>query len=382
MSYGQVFQLDSLYWSDDFSNAANWVIGNEPGTTGDWVIGTGVPSGDFPIDGIESTTAANGFALFDSDLFCSSFPIQGDAHVQLANSVDLTGLGTGFILQFEQHYRQYQGASYVEVSTDGTNWTAYQVNAGLGGNDATDNPDFAQVNISGAIAANPSTVWIRFRYIGVCDYSWMVDDVSIYSGVIFYPPCVAGVLSTTGFPIDVCPGDVFSLISDGSEAGDGGFGFAMNPGANAGGGTGASITVGPYTAFGFALDDDLGALLSASNLPVLTGSWVFYGLSYDASGEICAQSADSVTVTFLPASDCGVTPTFFISPDTLGNCRSGITSVYYGATDTLFTGLPIVGDLTMYFDAFRVNSVDGLPAGLTLTTDVLNTADGNAPYGY
>jgi hypothetical protein len=120
-------------------------------------------------------------------------------------------------------------------------------------------------------------------------------------------PCVAGLLSTTGFPMDVCPGDPFSLTSDGSEAGDGGFGFAMNPGANAGGGNEGAISVSGYTEFPIDLDDDLGGVLSANNLPVLSGSWVFYGLSYDASGEICAVSADSVTVTFLPASDCGGT---------------------------------------------------------------------------
>jgi hypothetical protein len=120
-------------------------------------------------------------------------------------------------------------------------------------------------------------------------------------------PCVAGVLSTAGYPMDVCPGDVFSLVSDGSEAGDGGFGFAMNPGANAGGGNEGAISVSGYTEFPIDLDDDLGGVLSANSLPVLSGSWVFYGLSYDASGEICAVSADSVTVTFLPASDCGGT---------------------------------------------------------------------------
>lgn len=118
-------------------------------------------------------------------------------------------------------------------------------------------------------------------------------------------PCVAGVLSTAGYPMNVCPGDVFSLVSDGSEAGDGGFGIAMNPGANAGGGTGGGITVGGYPAFPIDLDDDLAGVLSAQTppLPALTGSWVFYILSYDAAGAICAMSTDSVTVTFLPASD-------------------------------------------------------------------------------
>jgi hypothetical protein len=56
------------------------------------------------------------------------------------------------------------------------------VNSGISDNDGTENPALEQVNISGAIAANPSTVWIRFRYVGACDYSWMVDDVAFAEG--------------------------------------------------------------------------------------------------------------------------------------------------------------------------------------------------------
>ena len=169
--------INGLYY--DFSTPSNWVIGNEIGATYDWVIGTGVPSGDFPIDGIESTTAANGFALYDSDLFCAT----DNHYIQLADPVDLTGFGS-VELKFQQYYRQFQGETFVDVSTDGgTTWTAYQLNAGVATNDATVNPDFVRVNISGAVAANPSTVWIRFRYVGGCDYAWMVDDVAFVEGV-------------------------------------------------------------------------------------------------------------------------------------------------------------------------------------------------------
>jgi hypothetical protein len=119
-------------------------------------------------------------------------------------------------------------------------------------------------------------------------------------------PCVAGVLSTTGFPMDVCPGDVFTLTTDGSEQGDGGFGVFFSPGANASGGTGAAVTLTGVT-FPADLDDDLGGVLSSNNLDPLLGSWVMYQVSLDGEENNCAQSADSVTVTFLPASDCGGT---------------------------------------------------------------------------
>src|ERR1043165_6380325 len=64
-------QTQSIIWSDDFSNASNWVISNDVGSTDDWVIGTNGPSGAYMIPAITSTTAANGFALYDSDLMCS-----------------------------------------------------------------------------------------------------------------------------------------------------------------------------------------------------------------------------------------------------------------------------------------------------------------------
>src|SRR5688572_1712912 len=74
-----------IIWENDFSNAADWVIDNIDDPNDDnWVIGTAVPSGAFAIDGIASTSAGNGFALFDSDLLCGGTQ---NAYVQMANPV-------------------------------------------------------------------------------------------------------------------------------------------------------------------------------------------------------------------------------------------------------------------------------------------------------
>ncbi len=118
-------------------------------------------------------------------------------------------------------------------------------------------------------------------------------------------PCSTGVLCNSGFPKDFCTCYPFTLASDGSEESDGGFGFALIPGANAGGGSGGPVTISGYDAFPITLDDGLDGILAAQNppLPALTGSWVFGLLAYDASGGVCATSADTVVVTFLPASD-------------------------------------------------------------------------------
>jgi len=163
--------INGLYY--DFSSASNWVFGNVGSATGSWVIGTTVPAGDFPIDGILSTTAANGFALYDSDLICGS---ADNAFVQLANSVSLVGQSS-VAVRFQEFYRKFNDQTFVEVSIDGTNWTSYEVNGSMAVNATTINPIEVQVNIS-ATAANQPQVWVRFRFMGACDYSWMIDDVA------------------------------------------------------------------------------------------------------------------------------------------------------------------------------------------------------------
>ena len=62
---------NAILWSDDFSSSANWVLTHEPGTDGDWVIGLTGPAGAAAINIIQSATAGNGFAKFDSDSICS-----------------------------------------------------------------------------------------------------------------------------------------------------------------------------------------------------------------------------------------------------------------------------------------------------------------------
>ncbi len=169
-------------FTSDFSNPADWNIYNEvAGTSDDWVIGTAGPAGSFPIDPIASTTAANGFALFDSDNLCSG---DQSAFIETANSIDCSSL-TGVIIRFEQFYRKFSDQTFVEVSNDGTNWTQFEVNSAVASNSSTSNPAEAVVNIS-SVAANEATVWVRFHFLSGtanggdgCDYAWMVDDVSI-----------------------------------------------------------------------------------------------------------------------------------------------------------------------------------------------------------
>ncbi len=161
-------------WSDDFSDPSTWQMGGDGAN--DWVIGQVAPAGTFPSPAILSTTASNGWAIYDSDLYCAS---SDDAWMQNVTPIDLTGFPV-VQLVFEEYYRKYQDQTFVDVSNDGTNWTQYQVNANISSNNSSTNPAVITLPIS-SVAGDQSTVYIRFHFKSVagCDYAWQVDDVSI-----------------------------------------------------------------------------------------------------------------------------------------------------------------------------------------------------------
>src|ERR1035437_2925604 len=106
--------LASIIWSDDLSNPANWVIHNEVSNNDNWVIRTTGPNGHNPIPTNLSTTASNGFALFDSDSLCGCNQI-GD----ITNATALNCTGHSLVkLSFQQQYRRYIDSTFVFVSND------------------------------------------------------------------------------------------------------------------------------------------------------------------------------------------------------------------------------------------------------------------------
>lgn len=176
-----VLRKKATFFTNDFSNAADWTMGNNSGNSDNWVVGTTVPSGTFPMAGISSTTAANGFGLYDSDLMCSG---DQSGWLQLAAPINCTG-HTSVAIDFEQSFRMWQAETFVQVSTDGMTWTDFQVNQDITTNNSTPDPELKSVNIT-SVAANQATVYIRFYYLSGpgngfdgCGYAWMVDDMAL-----------------------------------------------------------------------------------------------------------------------------------------------------------------------------------------------------------
>ncbi|MEA3446801.1 MAG: T9SS type A sorting domain-containing protein [Bacteroidota bacterium] len=180
--------INILAWSNDFSVSADWVISNVPANGEDWIITTNAPAGTYSnsIGAINSTSAANGFALYDSDYIGSSGGTQ-DASIATSSAIDLT-LYSNLEISFQQLYRRYQNEHcYVGISTNGSSWSNIEVNSSVSSGTTVSNT--VTVDIS-AIADNEATVWVRFQYVGSWDYAWMVDDVEINGAVANQPEII------------------------------------------------------------------------------------------------------------------------------------------------------------------------------------------------
>lgn len=192
-------QTKAVLWSSDFSNPSAWSITNGVGNSDNWVIGTTGPAGSYPIDPIASTTAANGFALFDSDLLCDG---NQDGFLTVASSIDLSSVSS-VTLRFESFYRKFTDSIFVGVSTDGTTWTSFEIHSTYASNDMdATNPTIESLDLT-SVAAGQATVWIRFEFRSLsasgadgCDYSWMVDDVTITDEVLNPDLALTGAVSS------------------------------------------------------------------------------------------------------------------------------------------------------------------------------------------
>lgn len=182
----------SALWSDDFSDASNWVLGYGAGAPPlNWQIGVGLENtGSFPTAPIQSTTAANGYAMLDSDGFANQSLVE-KSNMTTANPIDLSSVDN-VVLQFESWYRKWTYEEcYVVISTTNDDWPDLTPDTDISGmpnvfyvwpdmpvQGVISNPTLVRINISEA-AGGESQVWVRFAWTGTYGYSWFVDDVAI-----------------------------------------------------------------------------------------------------------------------------------------------------------------------------------------------------------
>jgi hypothetical protein len=180
-------------WSDDFSDPSTWSLGHAFSCDLDWQIGPNLaPTGAYAIPVITSTTAANGFAMLDSDAYGAANP--GDVEsswMTNASPIDLSE-EPKVSLQFESYFRKFNTECFVVTSTNNNDWpeltasfdastnpNVYAVFEDLGNSDFSEsNPTTVSLNISSSVGG-ASQVWVRFHHTGQEGYSWFVDDVAI-----------------------------------------------------------------------------------------------------------------------------------------------------------------------------------------------------------
>ena len=193
-----------VIWSDDFSNATNWLFTNSSTPSKNWSLETASLSNLMPtyppvIQAAYFSTVANGFLFIgydEVDESSNGTPIVCEA--TNAAPINLTG-HPNVALNF-QHCYQYTGETRgVRVSGDnGATWTEYQVTSDFNnpgnciGCDASSsapnnagqivNPRYESINISD-VAGGQSQVLIQFFYNDndIWGWYWAVDDVRIVS---------------------------------------------------------------------------------------------------------------------------------------------------------------------------------------------------------
>lgn len=150
-----------------------------------WEHTTVGPTGAFAIAALMSTTADNGWMIFDGDANCS-----GSQEAWLISpAIDCSDKESVFLVA-DNYYRRFQDVSTIMVGTDlddTANWTEYTPFENVAVNSWGDgaatgalaaNPQVLNVDIT-ADAAGVNGVYFAFRFVGTCDYSWQVDDVRL-----------------------------------------------------------------------------------------------------------------------------------------------------------------------------------------------------------
>lgn len=182
-----------VIWEDDLSDASTWVLDHANTCTLDWEIGIGLTNqGDFPSATLTSTTADNGYAMLDSDLYGQNG--SGDIENSWFTNAEPIDLSANpyVLLEFEGYYRAFNtDACFVVISTNNTDWpnldylydadsnpNVWKLYENVAVNNGTDNPEVTRINITD-VAANQDSVWVRFNWTGIYGYTWFVDDVKI-----------------------------------------------------------------------------------------------------------------------------------------------------------------------------------------------------------
>ena len=186
----------------NFSKAAGDVIFSETFPTGSlaawtamgtdgaiWAHDLDGPNGTFstPAQVITSTTAANGFLMFDGDGANPATPYTNWSGAIASPIIDMSGISNA-VLAFQHSYRTCCENAFnplVEVSTDGfTTVTAIPANFFGSGANVASGTRLVKINLDSYLASATNLNNFQFRFNwegsgGTSHYFWQVDDIAI-----------------------------------------------------------------------------------------------------------------------------------------------------------------------------------------------------------
>jgi len=204
-----------VLWDNDFSDPSTWIIAHDGTFNSDFEIGVGLEStGAYGTPAIQSTTADNGYAMYNSDGFNNQSGVAYEqAHITTAAPIDLSA-NPYVVIEFETQYRRFTDEqTYMVISTDGTFPTLDDPTMDISGmpgvykvwedgeltqSVSPGNPTVRSFNIS-EIAGGASQVWVRFQFTGIWGYAWYIDDVEIYEQYQHDAKLFNAYVSSTGF---------------------------------------------------------------------------------------------------------------------------------------------------------------------------------------
>ncbi|MCB0760328.1 MAG: T9SS type A sorting domain-containing protein [Flavobacteriales bacterium] len=162
-------------WTFD-ADAEGWT------SSGDGVLFEWTDEGPQPtasIWGVPDMNTSTGWMLLDDDYLGNGF----STNSYLTSPVlDLSDAPAQLRLEFDQYFQEFEtgmDTTQVQVSSDGgTTWHTTTINDGVG-RTSRPNPEHIYINITDAVAGDPSNVQIRFRYRADWSYGWQIDNVTI-----------------------------------------------------------------------------------------------------------------------------------------------------------------------------------------------------------
>ena len=194
-----VHQKLNTIWESTFDNPAEWVLDHDAtDCTLNWTIGNDTCQGPFFIDTILSTSANDGWAMIDSDLYGSTtggLDLE-DSWLTTAIPLDLTGT-PNVIVEFETFYKRYNyERPYLVVGIgDGfgnVTWpnldpmtdisamnNVFDIFPNWTDGTFSDNPQKIRININSALTGAVNEIYLRLNWTGQWGYAWFVDDFKV-----------------------------------------------------------------------------------------------------------------------------------------------------------------------------------------------------------